>query len=455
MRDPYLSSSGPGNGFHPDRAFDFCPPGSRYEPPPPSPYHRGEYQRLQPITGNHHTSPSLFTTSKETPQLRDVASVGGTGRIQGLPPSQPGASSHVESETYTSVSHMEKAQRSATRLFISQPESQSTETEAPAQVAPVAPVATKVDLYAKLPLKDSRPTEKDMLQSQLFKSFGQAAVVQGMEDTSPRFALDPAQRASLQHTLRAENPSKLKAVPTQRGRTYPVHESSVDFLQVQELDPVFLSAQNARTAGLLSTDPLVITRAGEAMDKQLKQPQQAVRTGLVAACSLQQGLGQLKDLVASGRDPAEISSLLEEIFLASQDVVDQLGRSSALLHYARRHHILKAANLAGTEFQDPLLHLPLREGWLFGEDIRNITEKCSAQRAVVKGMQPSKRQQAQSQRTSQQSRQQPQQVKPRSRQQPSYPVNHKLHSSDRKKRDLNKSYNKKSRFPDHQNQKRA
>ena len=131
-------------------------------------------------------------------------------------------------------------------------------------------------------------------------------------------------------------------------------------------------------------DPLVISRSGENMDRQLKQTQKALQTGLVAACSLQQGLGKLKDKLAEGGDPAVMASILTDVFEASQDVIDQMGRASAIQQYTRRLQVVRSSNLHATEFQDPMLKLPLKEGWLFGEDVNTITSKCAAQKAVAR-----------------------------------------------------------------------
>jgi hypothetical protein len=81
---------------------------------------------------------------------------------------------------------------------------------------------------------------------------------------------------------------------------------------------------------------------------------------------------------------------LQDVFEASQDVMDQLGRASAIQHYSRRLLAIKGANLSGTEFQSPLLKLPLQEGWLFGEEIATITETCKAQRTMTSLMSSAK-----------------------------------------------------------------
>ena len=76
-------------------------------------------------------------------------------------------------------------------------------------------------------------------------------------------------------------------------------------------------------------------------------------TGLVAACSPQHGLEKLKGPMGEGQDPAVASALLEDIFQASHDVIDHMGRALAIQHYSRRLQVLRTANLSATEPSSP------------------------------------------------------------------------------------------------------
>jgi hypothetical protein len=64
-------------------------------------------------------------------------------------------------------------------------------------------------LYKRAQGTTSKPQESQLEDSGLFKSFGAAAIVQGVEEDTPRLFLDPAQTASLKDTLRAQEPWKL------------------------------------------------------------------------------------------------------------------------------------------------------------------------------------------------------------------------------------------------------
>lgn len=365
------------------------PPLPAYEPPPRPPLplypHPSFYQGQW---GSNEYAESAFTVNKGTPPLQVTESVGGTGRITGLavgediPASSVGRGvlSEAPSDHLSSISHSSKG-RTATALFVAQPASIGKLAEGK---NPAAAGKESANLYERVAKAVPRPSERDLVESGLFKSFGEAAVVQGVEDSSPKFCLDPAQKATLSSTLRTSEPWKLKATPSYRLKKYPIHQDSEEFLHVSELDPLFVKAAACAPAGLSPSDPLVISRAGENMDKQLKLTQNALQTGIVAACALQQGLGKLKDKIAEGSDPAIVASVLSDVFEASQDVIDQMGRASAIQQYSRRLQVVRSSNLHATEFQDPMLRLPLKEVWLFGEDVQSITSKCAAQKAVAR-----------------------------------------------------------------------
>jgi hypothetical protein len=277
--------------------------------------------------------------------------------------------------------------RTAASLFVAQPERLPT-----AQNVKVSDKVSdsKPNLYDKRAAKSSKPTEEQMGSSGLFKSFGAAAVIQGVDEATPRFVLDPAQKATLSTTLRTQEPWKLKSTPGFRLKRYPLHSSAEEFLGVQQLDPIFIKPAEVAAAHASGSDPLVISKAGENMDRQLARVQESLQSGLVAACSMQQGLGKLKQLISENGDPAIVNALLGDIFESSQDVIDQMGRASAIQHYGRRLQALKTANVQTTEFQHPMLRLPLAGTWLFGEGVRDVTEKHSAQKAVAKVISSSK-----------------------------------------------------------------
>ena len=278
------------------------PPLPAYEPPPRPPLPLYPYPSQLPNQGQWGNSESyadsVFTLNKGTPHLQVAESVGGTGRVMGLtvgvdhPSSSVGRGvlSVAPSDQMSSISHASKA-RTAASLFVTQPVSMGKPSE---EKIPAAAGKDKANIYERVSKAASQPSEGDLVESGLFKSFGEVAVVQGVADLSPRFCLNPAQKATLSAALQTTEPWKLKATPGHRLRKYPIHEDSEDFLHVPEIDPLFVKAAACAQAGLSPTDPLVVSRSGENIDRQLKQTQNALQTGLVAACSLQQGLGKLK-----------------------------------------------------------------------------------------------------------------------------------------------------------------
>ena len=69
--------------------------------------------------------------------------------------------------------------------------------------------------------------------------------------------------------------------------------------------------------------------------------------------------------------------------------MDQVGRAS-IIHYTRRLQTWKSSNLGISEFHNSVLRLLLKVSCLFSEDVREITEKCSVQKAVAKCLSSSK-----------------------------------------------------------------
>ena len=141
------------------------------------------------------------------------------------------------------------------------------------------------------------------------------------------------------------------------------------------------------------------------MDRQLQQTQKAIMTGLVAACSLQQGLEKLKGFMGEGQDPAVASALLEDIFQASQDVIDHMGRALAIQNYSCRLQVLRTANLSATEPSSP----SSAEGWLalWGEEHQGYYRKvCNLEgcSTMHSGSRPKEPQQPQHSHQAQQGR---------------------------------------------------
>ena len=61
------------------------------------------------------------------------------------------------------------------------------------------------------------------------------------------------------------------------------------------------------------TDPLVLSKLGKAMNKPLSEIQLALVTETVAGCTVQ-GLGRLKECLATNKNPAMTSSVLQDVF---------------------------------------------------------------------------------------------------------------------------------------------
>ncbi len=65
----------------------------------------------------------------------------------------------------------------------------------------------------------------------------------------------------------------------------------------------------------------------ENLDRQLAQVLSSIRSGILAACAFQQGWDKMKQLVDDNAEPVFSSTLLQETFEASQEIMDQMSRA--------------------------------------------------------------------------------------------------------------------------------
>ena len=85
-----------------------------------------------------------------------------------------------------------------------------------------------------------KPKISQLHESNLCKAFGDAAVIQGMKEESPsKLCFDHSQRLSLQYSLCASEPLKLKAQSKFKMR-YPLHDFTHNLLCCAKVDLVFL-----------------------------------------------------------------------------------------------------------------------------------------------------------------------------------------------------------------------
>jgi len=229
-----------------------------------------------------------------------------------------------------------------------------------------------------------KPTSADMEASELFQAFAEDAVVQGTEEDTPRLCLDPAQVASLQNSLHAPVPAKVQPVLNSRIKRFPLHESAERFLEPPAMDPIVASAKDSKKMDAEAGSILTLSKQDEALDGRLRNVQEAIKFGLAATVALQQGLGKIDRILREDNpDPAIARSAVAQVFRASQDSLDQMGRASAITHHTRRVHAIRGLGLTDTPYETQLLQLPLAPGWLFGEAIHRITDTVRAQKSAA------------------------------------------------------------------------
>ena len=184
--------------------------------------------------------------------------------------------SGVSGQTLEASSH--KKSSPAVRLFVSDNTMMQDKTQQLALVNSASgSLMVQTDdtaiLYQARDARDvHKPTSADLETSHLYRYFGEAAVIQGFEESTPKLCLDPSQVASLAVSLHTSLPGKLDHTPSFRLKRYPLHESSEKFLAPPEGDSHTL---------------LTMSKQGESMHKV----HLALKSGLAALAALQQGLG--------------------------------------------------------------------------------------------------------------------------------------------------------------------
>jgi hypothetical protein len=291
----------------------------------------------------------------------------------------------------------------ATSLFVAQPvDAVSAEVEVGersqspfvfmqgSQGTPVVlPAAQMASLYSKKGIKSVKPRSEDLSQSGLFQQFGSAAVIQGVDDGTPRLVLDKAQVATLSNTMRALEPHKVKAVPDFRLKKFPLHEQTELFLTPPEVDPVFLDVSAAKAYKFSAGEKLVLSKSGLTLDRNLVKVQKALVTGIAAQGAVQQGLGKVMKLMTDEPfDPAVVKATLSEVFEASQDAMDQMGRSCALQQYSRRVNLVASSGLSDTPVEKDMLQMPLSgsfqgHNWVFGAQVGDVIDRVRATKSAV------------------------------------------------------------------------
>ena len=229
------------------------------------------------------TQPGGSITGVPPPQARThpcASSFGGT-------PSSSPQSSKKDDEVasgQTSEASSNKKSSLAVRLFVS--DNTMTQDKTPVrlpgqQLALVNSASgslmvqtddTAILYQARDVQKQHKPTSANLQSSHLYRYFREAAVIQDVEEATPKLCLDPSQVASLAVSLHTSLPGKLDHTPSFRLKRYPLHESSEKFLAPPEGDSHTL---------------LTMSKQGESMHKV----HLALKSGLAALAALQQGLG--------------------------------------------------------------------------------------------------------------------------------------------------------------------
>ena len=176
-------------------------------------------------------------------------------------------------------------------------------------------------------------------QNNLAHLFGQEAGLKQSSETS--ICLDQAQIDTLSKTWRCEHPERLSAFRDEYRSVFPVHDSSLQTLQVPSLDdllePMLSKRHGSKAVKAWGRNRTLATQPLKAIESVAFQGQSAARYGIIAVSYMQQALGSLLNKLQS--DNFNIDSAIQsvrDIFAMSTKALDQVGRAGAFHHIVRR-----------------------------------------------------------------------------------------------------------------------
>lgn len=211
-------------------------------------------------------------------------------------------------------------------------------------------------------------------------------------DTSHGLLIDEAQKRILEMSWRSKFPNRLSCYKEEYTQCFPVHNDSVDILQVPSLDDMLesiFSAIHGQKAVKWGKFNQLCTQPLKQIERLAYQGQVASRMGIISICYLQQVLGTLLNKLESENVSSETVQLVKDIFAISMKSLDQMGRSGAFHHMIRRKGAASDAgfnNIKGV--QEKVLYLPLSGDGVFGQGLKDKLEKRKEDKAQVDSLLP-------------------------------------------------------------------
>ena len=245
--------------------------------------------------------------------------------------------------------------------------------------------------YLKVSSNDN--SEEKSASNNLVNLFGEDAKAKCASE-SVGIVLHSSQIDILGTSWHTETPDKLTAYKDEYKSCFPVHDKSLEHLQVPSLDnmvPVLLQKKHGNKA-LSSTGKMysLHTPFIKGIEKLAIQGQVASRMGIIAAAYTQQALGTLLETLQQKDVNVDKSvQLVRDIFAMSTKTLDQVARCGAFHHLVHRKATMEDTGLVGIkDLSLQLFNLPLSETGVFGKNLEQTLKDRTEQSKQLKDLLP-------------------------------------------------------------------
>lgn len=264
-------------------------------------------------------------------------------------------------------------------------------------------VTKKSDRFYKLiqnptPNTEARNEKSDensseMRTNMLSKIFKED-VSSNKSSSSTGLIIDQVQVDILENSWRTKNPDKLTAYKDEYKFCFPIHDSTVKFLQVPSLDdllePMLRNTHGPKAVKTWENHRQLYTQPLKQVEKLAYQGQYAARMSIISNLYMQQALGTLCNQLENGEDDRDtVCQTVKDIFAMSSKALDQSGRTGAFFHLIRRKTAAQDSGLVQLkDIQSKAQYLPLTDEGVFGKGLETCLEKRKEQKEQIKDLLP-------------------------------------------------------------------
>ncbi|CAG2186308.1 Receptor-type guanylate cyclase gcy-9,Adenylate cyclase,Receptor-type guanylate cyclase gcy-7,Receptor-type guanylate cyclase gcy-22,Receptor-type guanylate cyclase gcy-11,Guanylyl cyclase GC-E,Receptor-type guanylate cyclase gcy-17,Retinal guanylyl cyclase 1,Receptor-type guanylate cyclase gcy-12,Guanylate cyclase 2G,Olfactory guanylyl cyclase GC-D,Receptor-type guanylate cyclase gcy-3,Receptor-type guanylate cyclase gcy-23,Receptor-type guanylate cyclase gcy-20,Receptor-type guanylate cyclase gcy-19,Reti len=152
------------------------------------------------------------------------------------------------------------------------------------------------------------------------------------EKSSLGLVLDQTQVDILESSWRSKNPERISAYKEEYKSVFPIHDSSVEFLQVPKLDdllePMLRQTHGEKAVKSWDNHRQLHTQPLRQIEKLGFQGQLSARMNIISVLYMQQALGSLvQTLESDDFEKDEVCQTVKDVFAMSTKTLDQAGRT--------------------------------------------------------------------------------------------------------------------------------